>query len=89
VRAVAFTQTARPAAEGSDIGGHSTGIMRSSAIWTSVADTRNLVYYYHTQHNRRVRMVDLKKLDFDPRPGGFSHYTLDKVKSQDVDDVTP
>ncbi len=112
VRAVAFTQTARPtadgpetvyeafrildsfnvplgAAEGSDLQGHSSPTMRSSTIWTTVADTRNLVYYYHTQHNRRARMVDLKKLDFDPWPGGFRHYALDKVKSQDLDDVTP
>jgi hypothetical protein len=39
--------------------------MRSSTIWTSAADTNNKVFYYHTQHNRRVRKVDLTKIDFD------------------------
>jgi hypothetical protein len=36
--------------------------MRSSTIWTSAADTRNLKYYFHTQHNRKLRMVDLRKV---------------------------
>ena len=46
------------------------------------------VFYYHTQHNRRVRMVDLKRIDF----GSFSdiiRLPLDRVKSQDIEDVTP
>ena len=62
--------------------------MRSSTIWTSASDTRNEVFYYHTQHNRRVRMVDLKKIDF----GSFNdikRMPLDKVKAQDIEDVTP
>jgi choloylglycine hydrolase len=62
--------------------------MRSSTIWTSASDTNNKVFYYHTQHNRRVRMVDLKKIDF----GSFSdikRLPLDKVKAQDIQDVTP
>ena len=62
--------------------------MRSSTIWTSASDTRNEIFYYHTQHNRRVRMVDLKKIDF----GSFNdikRMPLDKVKAQDIEDVTP
>jgi choloylglycine hydrolase len=62
--------------------------MRNSTIWTSASDTNNKVFYYHTQHNRRVRMVDLKKIDF----GSFSdikRLPLDKVKAQDIQDVTP
>jgi len=54
----------------------------------SASDTNNKVFYYHTQHNRRVRMVDLKKIDF----GSFSdikRLPLDKVKAQDIQDVTP
>ena len=38
--------------------------MRSSTIWTTAADTKNLKLYYHTQHNRKVRMVDIKKSIF-------------------------
>ncbi len=63
--------------------------MRSSTIWTSAADTRNLKYYYHTQHNRKVRMVDLQKIDFSPTNVQIKHYPLDKHKSQDIEDVTP
>jgi choloylglycine hydrolase len=63
--------------------------MRSSTIWTSAADTKNLVYYYHTQHNRKVRMVDLKRIDFSPNKAGIVHVPLDKHKSQDIEDVTP
>jgi hypothetical protein len=43
--------------------------MRSSTIWTSVYDTRNKVVYYHTQHNRRVRKVDVGKIDFETLAG--------------------
>jgi choloylglycine hydrolase len=63
--------------------------MRSSTIWTSAADTKNLQYYYHTQHNRKVRMVDLKKIDFSPNKEGIKRFPLDKQKSQDIEDVTP
>ena len=63
--------------------------MRSATIWTSAADTKNLKYYYHTQHNRKVRMVDLKKIDFSPNKGGIKHFPLDKQKSQDIENVTP
>jgi choloylglycine hydrolase len=63
--------------------------MRSSTIWTSAADTKNLVYYYHTQHNRKVRMVNLKGIDFTPKKSGMVHIPLDKQKSQDIEDVTP
>jgi choloylglycine hydrolase len=63
--------------------------MRSSTIWTSVADTKNLVYYYHTQHNRKLRMVDLKKIDFSSKIKGFKRFPLDKIKSQEIEDVTP
>ena len=38
--------------------------MRSSTIWTTAYDTKNLVLQYHTQNNRRVRQIDMKKIDF-------------------------
>src|SRR5271169_1060017 len=62
--------------------------MRSSTIWTSSSDTNNKVFYYHTQHNRRVRMVDLKKIDFGSF-GDIKRLPLDKVNAQDIEDVTP
>lgn len=62
--------------------------MRSSTIWTTAWDTKNKVLYYHTQNNRRVRMVDFGKIDFDSAREGF-RFPLDVAKSQDIEDVTP
>jgi choloylglycine hydrolase len=62
--------------------------MRSATIWTSGHHPAERILYYHTQHNRRVRMVDLKRIDF----GGLAAplvLPLDKVKAQSVEDRTP
>jgi choloylglycine hydrolase len=73
-------------AEGS--GGDKSKGMRSSTIWTTGYDTKNRVLYYHTQHNRRVRKVDLNKIDF-ASTDQLVRLPLDKDKVQDVEDVTP
>jgi choloylglycine hydrolase len=73
-------------AEGS--GGDKSKGMRSSTIWTTGYDTKNLVVYYHTQNNRRVRKVDLNKIDFSATEM-LVRLPLDKNKVQDVEDVTP
>ena len=75
------------AAEGSEHQ-QSTEGMRSATIWTSVTDTKNRVLYYHTQHNRRVRMIDLKKIDFESLRE-VVHLPLDREKRQDIEDITP
>ncbi len=62
--------------------------LRSSTLWTTGYDTKNLVMQYHTQHNRRVRQVDLKKIDFS-KGGDLIRLPLDKVKQQDISDITP
>jgi len=72
--------------EGTDA--KATAGLRSSTAWTSGYDTKNMVMCYHTQHNRRVRMIDLNKVDFDA-PGKLVHLPMDKQKRQDVEDVTP
>ncbi len=74
------------AAEGSELKGDKTG-MRSSTVWTSGADTRNLMFYYHTQHNRRMRAVDIKAIDFDAIAGGIRHLPLDIKKVQDIERI--
>lgn len=74
------------AAEGS--GEAKTAGMRSSTIWTTGYDTKNLVFYFHTQNNRRVRMLDLKKIDF-AKGGDVMRLPLDKEKVQDIEDITP
>jgi choloylglycine hydrolase len=109
VRAVAYTQTARPtntanetvyevfrildnfnlplgAAEGA--GNVATHDMRSSTIWTSVWNLKDRVLNYHTQHNRRVRTLDLNKIDFSNIGGKIIHIPLDKKKKQDVEELT-
>lgn len=53
--------------------------------WTSAADLVNLRYYYHTMHNRRLRMVDLKAIDFT-KPG-VRQLPLDRELKQDIEAV--
>lgn len=72
------------AAEGSALDRDTAG-MRSATIWTAAADTGNMVYYYHTQHNRRVRAVDLTSIDFSDVPGGIFVRPLDLQRSQDIE----
>lgn len=74
------------AAEGE--GDQKTKGMRSATLWTTAYDTKNLVFYYHTAHNRRVRMVDLKKIDFDASRE-LRRMPMDKERTQDIEDVTP
>ncbi|MEZ9515263.1 linear amide C-N hydrolase [Vibrio splendidus] len=73
-----------PAAESGQLDG-----MRSSTIWTSAADSKNLKYYYHTQHNRKVRMIDLNNIDFSANNSHIQHLELDVKKVQEIDDITP
>ena len=75
------------AAEGSDHAKADLQGMRSATLWTSGWDTAQKVLYFHTQHNRRLRKVDLKKLDFSGSE--IKHLPLDKKKEQDVEDITP
>ncbi len=109
VRAVAFSQTARPTPMGQETvyelfrmldnfnlplgsaegeGEAKTKDMRSSTIWTTVYDTKNKALYYHTQHNRRVRTVDLSAIDFASLREQVL-IPLDKIKAQDIENVTP
>jgi len=36
-------------------------------LWTSVSDLKNLRYHFRTFDNSRIRMIDLKKMDFDAK----------------------
>jgi len=110
VRAVAWSQTARPlensgeaiyelfrildnfnvplgAAEGSDRAKAMLKGMRSSTIWTTGWDTSKKVLYFHTQNNRRVRMVQMDRIDFSGQE--VVHIPLDDKKEQDIKDITP
>ena len=73
------------AAEGSDIGEGSKG-MRSATLWTTAVDAKNLKVYYHTMHNRRVRMIDMKTIDFSGFKG-IKKIPMDRSKEQDIEKV--
>lgn len=78
------------AAEGenaSEGGGDATGGMKSATLWTVANDTRNKVIYYHTQHNRRVRQIDLKSIDFDALDE-MRRAPMDARRAPDIEDVT-
>jgi choloylglycine hydrolase len=62
--------------------------MRSSTIWTSVYDLNNKIMYYHTQHDRRVRRVDIEAINFN-RVKSVQAKPLDKEKSEDFLEVDP
>lgn len=63
--------------------------MRSSTVWTVATDISGKVIYYHTQHNRRIRKIDMGAIDFGALSPGIKTYPLDNKKAQDIDDVTP
>ncbi len=64
-------------------------LMRSSTIWTTAWNLTDLTLNYHTQHNRRVRRLDLKEIDFSNMGNEIVHLPLDKKKKQDIENITP
>ena len=77
------------AAEGPDANPELLKGMRSSTIWTTAADSKNLKFYYHTQNNRKVRMIDLKNIDFSENKDVIRHLVLDRNRAQEIEDITP
>lgn len=67
-------------------GMHKGHIMAGQTHWSVIGDIRNKRYYYWTEHNRRMRLANLKKLDF----GGtkVSTIPLDQVPAEDIQDRT-
>ncbi|OPL16096.1 MAG: choloylglycine hydrolase [delta proteobacterium MLS_D] len=58
----------------------------SGTQYTVVTDTKNLVMYYHTMFNRRIRKIDLKAIDFST--GTMRSIPLDEKRKQDIREVT-
>lgn len=77
------------AAEGAEDSLESDDIMYSATQITTAADTRNKVFYYHTQFNRRIRVVDLKKIDFTKIGLKIISQPADKNREEDILDLTP
>jgi len=75
------------AAEGSDSHATDSPEMRSSTLWTTAWDLSGRVFYFHTQHNRRVRRIDLNQLDFSGKT--IRYIKMDENRQQDILDITP
>ena len=69
-------------------GGEEGDLVLSATQYTSVADMTNGRLYYHTQHNRRVRMIDLAEIDFAALGGEPITQPLDPVREEDIEAVT-
>ena len=54
--------------------------------WSTIGDIKNKRYYWWTEFNRRMRMVDLKELNF--RGKEIRSIPLDEVRAEDVKDRT-
>ncbi|WP_044210471.1 linear amide C-N hydrolase [Flammeovirga sp. OC4] len=66
---------------------HFDNSLRSTTLWTSAANINDLQYSYHTQHNRRVRMIDLKEIDFSNIGEEIIYLELDEKKEQDIQEI--
>ncbi len=54
--------------------------------WSVIADINNRQYFYWTEFNRRMRMIDLKKINWSVnKPHTFP---LDKKRHEDIDEIT-
>jgi choloylglycine hydrolase len=100
VRAVAFTQGARKTTGGYDTVRESFRILdnfnvptegakdlASGTQITTSADTKNKIFYYHTQYNRRTRMIDLKKIDFGKIGAKMLSRPADKSQQDDIREI--
>jgi len=61
----------------------------SGTQYTSAFDLKNLVIYYHTDTDRAVRKVDLKKIDFGAIGSEPIHQPLRTGEEDAIKDVTP
>ena len=69
--------------------GDNIGSMRSSTIWTTAWNLKDRTLSFHTQHNRRIRTINMDKIDFSKMGSKIVHVNLDDKKEQDFMDVTP
>ena len=74
------------AAEGDTLGEGDEN-MRSATPWTTAIDSENLKLYYHTTHNRRVRMVDLNAIGFNSLDE-LARLPLDRAAEQDIEEIS-
>jgi len=63
-----------------------TKAMYGETVWTTAADLANGRYYFHTINNRRIRFIDLKKVNLT---GSKIQTIVLKEDREDLLDVTP
>jgi len=61
-------------------------VMAGQTQWTVIGDLRNKRYYYWTEHNLCMRMVDLSTLNFEDNK--VQAIPLDEVRQEDIQDRT-
>ncbi|QBF82628.1 choloylglycine hydrolase family protein [Shewanella maritima] len=54
--------------------------------WSVIANPERLQYFWWTEHNRRMRMIDLNKIDFAKKE--VVAIPLDKEKIEDIQEIT-
>ena len=75
-----------PATQSEGASGSAKTTLPAGTQYAVLNDTKNRIIYYHTMFNRRVRMVDLKAIDFTK--GKMRAMPLDAVRRQDIEEVT-
>lgn len=61
-------------------------IMTGETQWSVIGDIKNKRYYYWTEYNRRMRLVDLSKLNFNGDK--VQAIPLDQVRQEDIQNRT-
>lgn len=75
-----------PATQSEGTSGSAKTTLPAGTQYTVLNDTRNRIIYYHTMFNRRVRKVDLKRIDFTK--GTMRSVPLDMKRTEDVQDMS-
>lgn len=66
--------------------GDSNHLHISTTQWSVVADLSNRRYYYWTEHNRRLRMLDLKTINWSENK--IHQQPLDTKRKEDIEQLT-
>lgn len=66
--------------------GDSSHLKISTTQWSVVADLSNTRYYYWTEHNRRLRFVDLKTINWSENK--IHKQPLDAKREEDIEQLT-
>ncbi len=59
--------------------------MPSATQWTSATDIQNRLFYFTSMYDRRIRMIDLKNIDF--KHAGYQAIPIDKEREQSITPV--